>query len=384
MEAYLDNSATTQCFEEVRDIVVKTMMEDYGNPSAMHKKGVEAEQYVKDATEKIAKTLKVQEKEIYFTSGGTESDNWALVGCAYANRRQGKHIISTVFEHAAVSAPLAALEEQGFEITKIPVDANGILSMEKLESAIRPDTILVSTMYVNNEVGAVVPVEEIGKLVHEKNPKTIYHVDAIQGYGKFRIYPKRMGIDLLSVSSHKIHGPKGVGFLYVNEKIKIQPMILGGGQQKGMRSGTDNVPGIAGLGLATKMIYNDLDMKVALMRELKDYFIEQAGKIENTTVHGLKDEGSAPHIISLGIAGIRSEVLLHTLEDKGIYVSSGSACASNHPAVSGVLRSIGAAQEYLDATIRFSMSEFTTKEEIDYTLETLYNCIPMLRKYTRH
>ena len=209
MEAYLDNSATTQCFEEVRDIVVKTMMEDYGNPSAMHKKGVEAEQYVKDATEKIAKTLKVQEKEIYFTSGGTESDNWALVGCAYANRRQGKHIISTVFEHAAVSAPLAALEEQGFEITRIPVDANGILSMEKLESAIRPDTILVSTMYVNNEVGAVVPVEEIGKLVHEKNPKTIYHVDAIQGYGKFRIYPKRMGIDLLSVSSHKIHGPKG-------------------------------------------------------------------------------------------------------------------------------------------------------------------------------
>ena len=209
-------------------------------------------------------------------------------------------------------------------------------------------------------------------------------MDAIQAYGKFRILPKKMHIDMLSASGHKIHGPKGTGFLYVVEKVKIKPILFGGGQQKDLRSGTENVPGIAGLGLATKMIYNDLDMKVALMRELKDYFIEQAEKIENTTVHGLKDEGSAPHIISVGFAGIRSEVLLHTLEDKGIYVSSGSACASNHPAVSGVLRSIGAAQEYLDATIRFSMSEFTTKEEIDYTLETLYNCIPMLRKYTRH
>ena len=205
------------------------------------------------------------------------------------------------------------------------------------------------------------PVEKIGAIIQEKCPKALYHVDAIQAFGKYRIYPKKWNIHLLSVSSHKIHGPKGVGFLYINSKAKVQPLILGGGQQNGMRSGTDNVPGIAGLGLATKMIYNDLDMKVALMRELKDYFIEQAEKIENTTVHGLKDEGSAPHIISLGIAGIRSEVLLHTLEDKGIYVSSGSACASNHPAVSGVLRSIGAAQEYLDATIRFSMSEFTTK-----------------------
>jgi len=325
MEAYLDNSATTRCFEEVRDIVVKTMMEDYGNPSAMHKKGVEAEQYVKDATEKIAKTLKVQEKEIYFTSGGTESDNWALVGCAYANRRQGKHIISTVFEHAAVSAPLAALEEQGFEITKIPVDANGILSMEKLESAIRPDTILVSTMYVNNEVGAVVPVEEIGKLVHEKNPKTIYHVDAIQGYGKFRIYPKRMGIDLLSVSSHKIHGPKGVGFLYVNEKIKIQPMILGGGPEDG-----------------------------------------------------------APHILNASFVGVRSEVLLHTLEEKQIYISAGSACSSHKRAASATMLALGISAERRESAIRFSLSEMTTKEELDYAVDEIAKVLPVLRKFARH
>ena len=189
---------------------------------------------------------------------------------------------------------------------------------------------------------------------------------------------------MLSVSGHKIHGPKGVGFLYINEKVKIKPILFGGEQQKNIRSGTENVPGIAGLGLASRMIYQDLSMKVALMRDLKQYFIDGISKIENTTIHGLTDETSAPHIISVGFAGIRSEVLLHTLEDKGIYVSSGSACSSNHPAISGVLRGIGAAQEYLDATLRFSMSEFTTKEEIDYTLETLYNCVPVLRKFTRH
>ena len=363
MEAYLDNSATTRAYPEVGDLVYKVMCQDYGNPSSMHRKGVDAEHYVKEAKETIAKVLKVNAKDIYFTSGGTESDNLALIGCARANRRAGNHLITTSIEHPAILNTMRYLEEEeGFRVTYLPVDASGRVNLDALKEALCPETILVSVMYVNNEVGT----------------------DAVQGFGKYHIYPKRQKIDLLSASGHKIHGPKGTGFLYVGEKVKIKPILFGGGQQKDLRSGTENVPGIAGLGLATKMIYNDLDMKVALMRELKDYFIEQAEKIENTTVHGLKDEGSAPHIISLGIAGIRSEVLLHTLEDKGIYVSSGSACASNHPAVSGVLRSIGAAQEYLDATIRFSMSEFTTKEEIDYTLETLYNCIPMLRKYTRH
>ena len=356
MEAYLDNSATTQCFEEVRDIVVKTMMEDYGNPSAMHKKGVEAEQYVKDATEKIAKTLKVQEKEIYFTSGGTESDNWALVGCAYANRRQGKHIISTVFEHAAVSAPLAALEEQGFEITKIPVDANGILSMEKLESAIRPDTILVSTMYVNNEVGAVVPVEEIGKLVHEKNPKTIYHVDAIQGYGKFRIYPKRMGIDLLSVSSHKIHGPKGV----------------------------DNVPGIAGLGVAAKKIYENFDEKIEQLKENKLYLAKRLQELDNVFINGPKPEDGAPHILNASFVGVRSEVLLHTLEEKQIYISAGSACSSHKRAASATMLALGISAERRESAIRFSLSEMTTKEELDYAVDEIAKVLPVLRKFARH
>lgn len=384
MEAYLDNSATTKCFDEVKDIVVKTMTEDYGNPSAMHLKGVEAEKYVKEAAAAIAKTLKVQEKEIFFTSGGTESDNWALVGTALANCRQGKHIITTSFEHAAVSAPLDWLKGQGYELTVIPVDEKGNLSMEELEAAIRPDTILVSTMYVNNEVGAVVPVEAVAKLVHEKNPKTVYHVDAIQGYGKYRIYPKRAGIDLLSVSSHKIHGPKGVGFLYVSEKVKIQPLILGGGQQKGMRSGTDNVPGIAGLGIAARMVYEDHEEKIEKLRALKSYLAENLSAMERVVINGPAPEDGAPHIVNASFLGVRSEVLLHTLEEKGIYVSAGSACSSHKRAASATMTAISADKERRESAIRFSLSEFTTKEELDHTLEEIRTVLPVLRKYARH
>lgn len=383
MEAYLDNSATTRCYEEVRDLVVKTMMEDYGNPSAMHLKGVEAEKYVKEAAKKIAATLKVQEKEIYFTSGGTEGDNWALLGTAMAKQRQGKHIITTVFEHSAVSAPLAWLEEQGYEITRIPVDEEGNLFLEQLRAAVRKDTILVSTMYVNNEMGAVVPVEEIGKIVKEKNPAALYHVDAIQAYGKYRIYPKRMGIDLLAVSGHKIHGPKGVGFLYISEKAKIRPLILGGGQQGGMRSGTDNVPGIAGLGAAAERIYRDLEANTEQMRKLKLYFAQELGKIENVKINGPKPEQGAPHILNVSFLGVRSEVLLHTLEEMGIYVSAGSACSSHKRTGSSTMAALGLSPEQKESAVRFSFSEFTSKEELDYTLDALKKVLPMLRRYAR-
>lgn len=385
MEVYLDNSATTMSYPEVGELVYKIMCRDYGNPASMHRKGVEAEHYIREAKETLAKILKVNAKEIFFTSGGTESDNLALIGCARANKRSGNHLITTSIEHPAILNTMRYLEEEeGFRVTYLPVDSKGKVKLEALKEALCPETILVSIMYVNNEVGTVQPVEEAAKMVKEYDPSILFHTDAVQGFGKYHIYPKRKGIDLLTASGHKIHGPKGVGVLYIGEKVKIQSIIFGGGHQKNIRSGTENVPGTAGLGLAAKMIYRDMDMKVALMRELKNYFIEGISKIEDTTIHGFTDEGSAPHIISVGIAGIRSEVLLHALEDKGIYVSSGSACSSNHPSVSGVLKGIGAANEYLDATLRFSMSEFTTKEEIDYTLETLYNCIPMLRKYTRH
>lgn len=301
-----------------------------------------------------------------------------------ANCRQGKHIISTVFEHSAVSVTLAYLEEQGFEITKIPVDEYGNFSMEKLEAAIRPDTIIVSTMFVNNEMGAVVPVAEIGKLVHEKNPKIVYHVDAIQGFGKFRIYPKRMGIDLLAVSGHKIHGPKGVGFLYINEKVKIHPLILGGGQQKGMRSGTDNVPGIAGLGAAVKKIYENFDEKTAQMRELKCHLAEELLKIENVVINGPKPEDGAPHILNVSFIGVRSEVLLHTLENEGIYVSAGSACSTHKRTPSASLTSVGADADRRESAIRFSLCEFTTKEEVDYVAAVIGKHLPILRRYARH
>ena len=384
-EVYLDNSATTMAYRSVGELVQKVMCEDYGNPSSMHNKGVEAEKYIKEAKETFARLWKVQEKEVYFTSGGTESDNMALIGAARANKRAGNHLITSSIEHPAIINTMRFLEEEeGFRVTYLPVDQYGRIRLDALQEALCEDTILVSIMYVNNEVGTVQPVEEAASIVKDYNPSILFHSDAVQGFGKYRIYPKRQKIDLLSVSGHKIHGPKGTGFLYIGEKVKIRPILFGGGQQRDIRSGTENVPGIAGIGLAAKMIYENLDEKVAAMRAMKEHFIEGVKQIPDTTIHGLYDETSAPHIISVGFAGIRSEVLLHALEDKGIYVSSGSACASNHPQISGVLKGIGAGQQFLDATLRFSLSEFNTMEEIDYTLDTLYNIVPMLRKYTRH
>ena len=384
MEAYFDNSATTRCYPEVAEIVVKTMTEDFGNPSAMHLKGVEAEKYVREAAQTLAKILKVNEKEIIFTSGGTESNNLALFGGADANKRSGNHIITTSVEHAAVGQPAERLEQMGYEVTIVPVDHRGVVRLDALEKALRPDTILVSTMYVNNEVGAVMPVEEIAKLVHEKSPKALYHVDAIQAFGKYRIYPKKAGIDMLSVSSHKIHGPKGVGFLYINEKARIQPQILGGGQQAGMRSGTDNVPGIAGLGVAAKMVYTDFDKKIEHMYQLKERLAEGFLKLPDVRLNGMEIREGAPQILSASFLGVRSEVLLHTLEEKGIYVSAGSACSSHKRKAAGTLSAMGMEAAQRESTLRFSFSEENTFEEVDYALEVIGQVLPMLRRYSRH
>ena len=385
MQAYLDNSATTRCSEGVRDIVIRTMMEDYGNPSSKHDKGMDAEKYLREARGIIARTMKVDEKEIFFTSGGTESNNWALIGAAMANRRSGMHLVTTAIEHAAVVQPMMYLKEQGFEVTYVPVDRYGRLDLDKLREAIREDTILVSTMYVNNEIGTLEPMEQIGKIIRERNPKALWHVDAIQAYGKYRIYPKRMGIDMLSVSGHKIHGPKGVGFLYVNSRVKIHPLILGGGQQRGMRSGTDNVPGIAGLGCAAREAYEDFERKTAHLYELKQFFMEEIAKFPNTVQNSLPGEEGAPHIVSVSFRGVRSEVLLHALEERGIQVSSGSACSSNKKLpVSSVLKEIGMEKELLDSTIRFSFCEHTTKEELIYCLEQLMELLPVLSRYSAH
>lgn len=383
MRVYFDNSASTKVADSVIEVMIKTMREDYGNPSAKHMMGVVAEKYVKEATRMIAKTLKVEEKEILFTSGGTESNNIALIGGALANQRRGKHIISTAIEHPAVYEPLGKLVELGFEVTILPVDSAGHICLEELKNAIREDTIIVSTMYVNNEVGAVEPVEEIAKIVHEKNPDCLYHVDAIQGYGKYKIQPKKQGIDLMSVSGHKLHGPKGVGFLYIQKDAKVNPILFGGGQQRGMRSGTINVPGIAGMGEAARLAYEHFDEKIEKMIAIKDYLMDQLEKMEGIHLNSFRGTQSAPHILSVSVQGVRAEVLLHALEDREIYVSSGSACSSNHPGISGTLKGIGLEDEFLDSTVRISLCSENTLEEADYFLDTLKELLPMLRRFTR-
>lgn len=384
MEVYLDNSATTRCFDEVADYVAKIMMLDYGNPSSMHLKGVEAERYIRYAKDTLSRILKVNEKEIVFTSGGTESDNLALIGTAMAYARRGNHLITTKIEHPAILQTMQYLEGQGFGVTYLDVDEVGQVRIEDLQRALRPDTILVSVMHTNNEIGSLMPLQEIGEVVKSYHPNIVFHVDGVQGFGKAVIHPKKLKIDLLSVSAHKIHGPKGVGFLYINEKVRVLPILFGGGQQKGMRSGTENVPGIAGMAMAADKMYANLEEDCNRMRHLKQLFIDGISDIPEVYVNGKTDEDSAPHIVSVSVAGVRSEVLLHALEEKGIYVSAGSACASNKPQTSATLLAIGVKKYLLDATIRFSFSVFTNEEEISYTVKALHELIPLLRRYTRH
>ena len=381
MRVYFDNAASTKVSPSVIEVMKKTMEEDYANPSARHVMGVEAENYYKEAAQAVSKTLKVNPKEIVFTSGGTESNNMALIGAARVYQRSGRHIISTSIEHPAVYEPLAYLKEEGFEISILPVDSLGHISLEELKNTIRKDTVLISAMLVNNEMGAVEPVDEIAALIKSINPQIIFHVDAIQAYGKYRIYPKKSGIDLLSVSGHKLHAPKGVGFLYVNEKIKIKPVVFGGGQQRGLRSGTLNIPGIAGMGKAASEAYENFDNKVKKVAEIKDHIISGLENTEGVSINSQRGLLSAPHVLSVTVKGIRGEVLLHALEAEGIYVASGSACSSNHPGISGTLKGIGLTDEAAASTIRLSFSEYNTMHEADYFLERLNEMLPVLRRF---
>ena len=379
---YLDNAATTRTAPEVAEAMLPYFSEYYGNPSSVYEFSGISKKAVTQAREQIASSIGAKAQEIYFTAGGSESDNWALKAAADALKEKGRHIITSKIEHHAVLHSCEYLEKQGFEVTYLDVDENGVIRLDDLKKAIRPDTILISIMFANNEIGTMEPIREVGQIARERG--ILFHTDAVQAYGHVPINVDEYQIDMMSASGHKLNGPKGIGFLYIRTGVKIRSFVHGGAQERRRRAGTENVPGIAGLALAAKTIYENLDEKVAVMRALKEHFIEGVTQIENTKIHGMYDETSAPHIISVVFAGIRSEVLLHALEEKGIYVSSGSACSSNHPQVSGVLKGIGADQEYLDATLRFSMSEFTTPEEIDYTLEALKSLVPTLRRYTRH
>lgn len=379
MECYLDNSATTRVDEDVAALMNKIMLEDYGNPSSLHIKGFEAEKYINRAKDIFAGILKCESGEIYFTSGGTESNNTAIIGTAAANRRRGMHMITTRIEHAAVSAPMKFLESLGFRIDYLDVDRNGIADLQQLKELLTPDTILVSVMHVNNEIGSVEPVEEIGQLIHSTVPECLFHVDDIQGFGKLRLIPRNSYIDLLSVSSHKLHGPKGTGLLYISRRSRLSPLIFGGGQQKGMRSGTENVPGIAGFALAAEKINRNIDTAYSGFCSLRESFINGTADIPDLTVNG----NGAPYIISLSVKDVRAEVLLHSLEEKNVYVSAGSACSSNKPSVSATLKAIHVPEYALDSTVRISLSPHTTSAEIDYAVKCLHELIPSLRKYTR-
>ena len=383
MEVYFDNSASTRVCEKAVEIMLKTMREDYGNPSAKHIKGVDAEKYVMEAADIAAKTLKAKKNEIVFTSGGTESNNMALIGAALAKKKAGKHIIISAIEHPAVYKPADLLAELGYEISVLPVNHEGQADFEELKKLLRDDTILVSVMYVNNEIGACQDIGKISHIIKEKNSEILFHVDAIQAYTKYRIAPKRLGVDLLSASSHKFHGPKGVGFLYIASGVKISPIIFGGGHQRGMRAGTLNTTSIAGMGAAAKEAYENFDEKIKRIRDLRDYLMDNLEKTEGAVLNTGRGENFAPQIISVSFKDIRAEVLLHALEDRGIYVSSGSACSSNHPGISGTLKAIAVREDLLDATIRISLSELNNREEADYFLKNLRELLPLLRKFVR-
>ncbi len=379
MECYLDNSATTRVDPDVVKLMNKIMLEDYGNPASLHSKGFEAEKHIKRAKEILSGILKCKESELIFTSGGTESDNTALFGAYYANKRRGNRIITTRIEHPAVLRCAEQLVKEGAEVDYLDVDSEGHIDLKQLEALLCKETVLVSVMHVNNETGAREPIEEIGKMIHKLQPDCLFHVDDVQGFGKLRLIPKDSYVDLLSVSSHKIHGPKGAGILYRSERTKLAPLIYGGGHQGGLRSGTENVPGAAGFALAALKLYEDMDASYAHMTILRDIFVEGLSGIENIKING----GDVPYIISLSVKDVRSEVLLHALEERGIYVSAGSACSSNKPRVSDTLKAMGVEKWQTESTIRISLSPHTTKEEADYAVSAVRELVPGLRRFVR-
>ncbi len=367
MEVYLDNSATTAPYKQVADVVYDTMLNTYGNASSLHKMGKNAEDLMQNAREVISSTVYCTPDELYFTCGGTESDNLAIIGYAMANRRRGTKVITQVTEHKAVLESFEHLTKCGFDVCYIDVDKNGKVDMEQLREQIDDNTILVSIMAVNNETGAIQPINEISAMIDHS--RCAFHVDAVQAYGKIKINVKKSGIDMLAISGHKIHGPNGIGALYVRKGVKITPQLLGGGQEKAMRSGTENLAAIAGFAKAAQLKFENMESTAKHIAKLKSRLCEGLGKIEGAVVNSPED--ALYSILNISFVGVRSEVLLHVLESRGIYVSSGSACNSKKDSISYVLSAMKLGKERTDSAIRFSLSEFNTKEEIEYTIEVV-------------
>lgn len=386
MFVYLDNSATTKPYAEVVTETIKYMEDNFGNPSSLHRMGITAEKAIKTSRKSVAKSLGAYDEEIIFTSGGTESNNMALFGVANARKRRGNRIITSKIEHPAILESCRRLEATGFQIEYIDVDSKGVVNLQALESAIDDKTILISIMEVNNEIGAVQPIDEIISLKkkYEKQlgSELIFHVDAVQSYGKLPFNLKNSDIDLMSISGHKIHGPKGIGALYIRKGLSIEPYIYGGGQERSMRSGTENVPGIVGIGKATEMAFNNRIKRLETMKIAKNYLLEGI-KAEIKDFRINSQEVGIPSILNLSFSGIRGEVLLHTLEQYDIYVSTGSACSSNRKGQSHVLKAMGLSDVEIQGAIRFSFSEFNTTTEMDYVLFNLKNTIDNMRKLNR-
>ena len=378
MKVYLDNNATTKVDEEVVKAMLPYFSEYYGNPFSLHLFGAETGKAVSEARQTIADILKAKPSEIIFTASGSEADNLAIRGIAKAYKHRGKHIITSTIEHPAVKNTFMDLMEDGFEVTMVPVDENGVMIMDEFKKALREDTILVSVMHANNEVGTFQPIEEIAKITKER--KIIFHVDAVQTMGKVEIYPEKIGIDLLSFSGHKFHAPKGIGVLYKRDGVRLARIITGGNQEGKRRPGTSNVPYIVGLAKALQMAVANMKEEWNREETLRDYFEEEVSKrIPEIKING-KGARRLPGTSSITFKYLEGESMLLNLSLKGIAVSSGSACSSDSLQPSHVLLAMGVPAEFAHGTLRFSLSKYTTKEEIDYTIESLVEIIGKLRE----
>lgn len=380
---YFDNAATTRALPEAVEKMAHMLCEEYGNPASVSAMGLAVEKEIKKAAESIARGIHCNPDEVFFTSGGTESDNWAIYGTAEGYKRQGRHFITTQIEHPAVKNPMKKLEEEDAEVTWLGVDRQGHISLAELEAAIRPDTVLVSIILVNNETGTVQDAAAIGKLIKEKNPQTLFHLDAVQAFGKYPIDVEKMKADLLTMSGHKIHGPKGTGMLYMRKGLKVKPLMLGGGQQKGQRPGTENGPGAAALGVAADAAFSSLKESIEAVREVKKILQDGILAMPDTQLNGDGLDTASPYVLNVTFKGLRSEVLLHALESKGIVVSAGSACDSKKKVGSPVLTAMGLPFAEIEGAVRFSFCRHNTAEEARECLKVLEELVPFLRKYNR-
>ncbi len=376
-EIYFDNSATTRQYDEVTALMNDVAANTYGNPSSLHTKGIAAEKLIKIARDTVAASVDAESKEIYFTSGGTESNNLAIRGYLDANQRKGNHIITTQIEHPSVLEIYRHLEKCGYCVDYIGVDVTGKLNLQEFKDKLKKETALISMIFVNNETGAIQQLDEISAIRDSVNPYAVIHTDAVQAYGKFPIIPAKSGIGLLTMSSHKIHGPKGVGALYASKKIRLKPLFFGGGQEALLRSGTENVPGIAGLGLASKLTFERLKSNYERVSMLKYYFADKLAE-SGIRYRIISPSGASPYIINVAFENVRAEVMLHHLEQKGIFVSTGSACSSHKKTKSHVLLAMKVPTQLIDGSIRFSFSGFNTAEEISNTIEAIKEIIPSI------